>query len=77
MALGVSLQIFLDDRPVPGTGDYYYEDPRYVGLICIEDLIVMLDEMGIEHGYDVQKVLWLGKMMEKKQLEGGSALRQL
>jgi len=23
---------FLDDTPVPGTGEYYYEDPRYVGL---------------------------------------------
>ena len=31
---------FLDDCPVPGTGDYYYNDPRYVGLICPEDLLV-------------------------------------
>ena len=56
---------FLDDTPIRGTGDYYYEDPRFVGLICIEDLLVQIDELGIEHGYDVDRVLWLGKKMEK------------
>ncbi|MCX7816289.1 MAG: pyruvate carboxyltransferase [Syntrophales bacterium] len=56
---------FLDDCPVRGTGEYYYRDPRYVGLVCMEDLLVMIDELGIEHGYDVDRVLWLGRMMEK------------
>ena len=56
---------FLDDCPVPGTGSYYYEDPRFVGLICLEDLLVQVDEMGIEHGYDVDRILWLGRQMEK------------
>ncbi len=56
---------FLDDCPVRGTGDYYYEDPRYVGLVCLEDTLVQIDEMGIEHGYDVDRVLQLGRMMEK------------
>ncbi|MEW6078548.1 MAG: pyruvate carboxyltransferase [Thermodesulfobacteriota bacterium] len=56
---------FLDDCPVKGTGDYYYDDPRYVGLICLEDLLVMLDEMGIEHGYNIGKILKLGKNLEK------------
>lgn len=56
---------FLDDSPVPGTGDYYYNDPRYVGLICLEDLLVMVDEMGIAHGYDVDKILKLGRQMDK------------
>ena len=56
---------FLDDCPVRGTGDYYYKDPRYVGLITLEDLIVMIDELGIEHGYNVDRVLWLGAKMEK------------
>jgi len=36
-----------------------------VGLICIEDLLVQIDEMGIEHGYDVDRMLWLGRQMEK------------
>ncbi len=56
---------FLDDCPVKGTGEYYYKDPRYVGLITMEDLVVMIDELGIEHGYDVNRVLWLGRQMEK------------
>ncbi len=56
---------FLDDCPVRGTGDYYYRDPRYVGLICMEDLLVQLDEMGIETGYDIDRVLWLGGQVEK------------
>ncbi len=56
---------FLDDCPVKGTGEYYYEDPRYVGLVCLEDLLVQIDEMGIEHGYDVDRILWLGRQMEK------------
>ncbi|MCF8051341.1 MAG: pyruvate carboxyltransferase [Desulfobacterales bacterium] len=56
---------FLDDRPVRGTGEYYYEDPRYVGLTCLEDMLVQIDEMGIEHGYNVDRVLWLGKQMER------------
>jgi len=56
---------FLDDRPIKGTGDYYYDDPRYVGLVCLEDTLVQVDEMGIEHGYDVDRILWLGKQLEK------------
>jgi hydroxymethylglutaryl-CoA lyase len=56
---------FLDDCPVPGTGEYYYKDPRYVGLTCLEDMLVQIDEMGIEHGYDVDRVLWLGRQLER------------
>jgi len=56
---------FLDDTPVPGTGEYYYEDPRYVGLTCLEDMLVQIDEMGIEHGYDVDRILWLGRQLER------------
>ncbi len=56
---------FLDDCPVKGTGDYYYDDPRYVGLVTLEDTLVQIDEMGIEHGYDVDRVLKLGRQMER------------
>ncbi len=56
---------FLDDCPVKGTGDYYYDDPRYVGLVTLEDTLVQIDEMGISHGYDVDRILWLGRQMEK------------
>ena len=56
---------FLDDRPIRGTGEYYYKDPRYVGLVCLEDTLVMIDELGIKHGCDVDRILWLGQKMEK------------
>ncbi|MBW2131491.1 MAG: pyruvate carboxyltransferase [Deltaproteobacteria bacterium] len=63
--LGGQPSNFLDDCPVKGTGEYYYDDPRYVGLVTLEDTLVQIDEMGIEHGFDVDRVLWLGKQMEK------------
>ncbi|MEN8210784.1 MAG: pyruvate carboxyltransferase [Thermodesulfobacteriota bacterium] len=56
---------FLDDRPIKGTGEYYYDDERFVGLVCLEDTLVQIDEMGIEHGYDVDRILWLGKQLER------------
>jgi hydroxymethylglutaryl-CoA lyase len=56
---------FLGDCPVKGTGEYYYDDPRYVGLVTLEDTLVQIDEMGIRHGYDVDRILWLGRQMEK------------
>ena len=34
-------------------------------MITIEDLLVQIDELGIEHVYDVDRVLWLGRKMEK------------
>ncbi|MBL6989874.1 MAG: pyruvate carboxyltransferase [Bacteriovoracaceae bacterium] len=63
--LGGQPSNFLDDRPVKGTGAYYYDNPLYVGLVCLEDTLVQLDEMGIDHGYDIDRVLWLGKNLEK------------
>jgi hydroxymethylglutaryl-CoA lyase len=36
-----------------------------VGLITMDGLVVMIDELGIEHGYDVNRVLWLGAKMER------------
>ncbi|HWQ61676.1 MAG TPA: pyruvate carboxyltransferase, partial [Negativicutes bacterium] len=56
---------FVDDTPVAGTGAYYYKDPNSVGLISTEDLAVMLAEMGIETGVDVDRILELGVLMEK------------
>jgi hydroxymethylglutaryl-CoA lyase len=56
---------FLDRVPVGGTGAYYYRDPNVVGLQSIEDMVVMMDEMGIDTGIDVDRLLDLGTMMEK------------
>lgn len=56
---------FMDDCPIVGTGDYYYKDPNSVGLICTEDLVLMLTEMGIETGIDVDQILRLGTLFER------------
>jgi len=56
---------FVDNTPVSGTGKYYYKDPSAVGLITTEDMVVMMDEMGIDTGLDIDKVLDIGRMMEK------------
>lgn len=56
---------FVDGVPVAGTGTYYYNDPNNVGLVSTEDMVVMMDEMGIETNLDVDKILETGKMVEK------------
>jgi len=56
---------FVDGVPVAGTGSYYYVDPSIVGLVCMEDMVVMMDEMGIDTGLDVDKVLEIGQWVEK------------
>ncbi|MGQ9557093.1 MAG: pyruvate carboxyltransferase [Desulfurispora sp.] len=56
---------FVGGSPVPGTGSYYYQDPNIVGLVCTEDMVVMMDEMGIDTGVNVDRVLEIGRMVEK------------
>lgn len=56
---------FVDGIPVAGTGKYYYDDANKVGLVTMEDMIVMMDEMGIDMGLDVDKILDIGRMLEK------------
>jgi len=53
------------NKEVPGTGKYYYRDPNLTGLVSTEDMVVMLDEMGIETGIDVDRLLEIGEMNEK------------
>jgi len=56
---------FVDGVPVSGTGAYYYKDAGNVGLVSTEDMVVMMDEMGIDTGLDIDRVLKTGKMVEK------------
>lgn len=56
---------FVDGVPVAGTGAYYYADPSLTGLCPTEDLVVMMDEMGIETNLDIDKILNTGKMVER------------
>ena len=36
-----------------------------MGLVSLEDMLVMMDEMGIETGIDIDRMLVLGKKWEK------------
>ncbi len=56
---------FVSGVPVSGTGEYYYKDSSIVGLVSTEDMVVMMDEMGIDTGLDVDKILNIGKMVER------------
>jgi len=56
---------FVSGVPVAGTGAYYYDDPNVVGLVNTEDMVVMMDEMGIDTQLDVDKVLEIGRMVER------------
>lgn len=56
---------FVDGVPVAGTGSYYYKDPGITGLVSTEDMVVMMDEMGIETNLDIDRILETGKMTER------------
>ena len=56
---------FVSGVPVTGTGSYYYAEPNLAGLVSTEDMIVMMDEMGIDTGLNIDKVLETGKLVEK------------
>ena len=56
---------FVSGVPVSGTGAYYYKDASTVGLVQTEDMVVMMDEMGIETGVDVDHLLEIGRMYER------------
>jgi hydroxymethylglutaryl-CoA lyase len=56
---------FVDGVPVSGTGAYYYNESLHVGLVSTEDMVVMMDEMGIETNLDIDRVLETGKMVER------------
>ncbi len=56
---------FVSGVPVAGTGSYYYKDSMITGLVSTEDMVVMMDEMGIDTGLDVDKVLETGQMVER------------
>jgi len=56
---------FVSGVPVAGTGEYYYKDSSLTGLVSIEDMLVMMDEMGIETSIDIDKVLEVGNMVER------------
>jgi hydroxymethylglutaryl-CoA lyase len=55
---------FIDGVPVPGLKGLV-EVSRRPGLVSTEDLVVMLEGMSIATGLDVDKILDLGRLVEK------------
>ncbi len=55
---------FVDGVPVPGVMGLT-EVSRRPGLVSTEDLVIMLDGMEIETGIDIDKVMDLGRMVER------------
>jgi hydroxymethylglutaryl-CoA lyase len=55
---------FVDGVPVPGLIGLT-EVSRRPGLVSTEDFLVMLDAMDIETGVDIDKILELGRMVER------------
>lgn len=56
---------FMDRTPIKGTGEYYYSNPDAVGLVTMEDLLVMWNGMGVEHGIDMDMAFNIGHKVEK------------
>jgi hydroxymethylglutaryl-CoA lyase len=62
--LGGQPATVVDRVPVRGTGPKYVQT-EYTGNVRGEDLAVMLENMGIRTGLDVEQYLDLGRMLEK------------
>jgi len=64
LGLGGGQPSFIVDG-VPGLGSGpYYDNSMEKGNCSTEDVLVMLDEMGIETGIDIDKMLQLGRVLE-------------
>ena len=63
---GVGGQVanIIDRVPIPGIGGYTAPSD-ITGNVSTEDLVVMLDEMGIETGLDIDMILTTGELTEK------------
>ena len=61
--LGGQPSFIVDDVPGIGSGPIY-TNSDIVGNASTEDMLVMLDEMGIDTGVDTEKVLQLGRVLE-------------
>lgn len=56
---------FVDGVPVTGTGKYYNNDPSITGLVSTEDMVLMMNDMGIDTGINIERLMEIGRMNEK------------
>ncbi len=62
--IGGQVANIVDNVPVKGVGDYYFEQER-TGLVETCDFVTMLNEMQIETGIDEKKCYRIEKMVER------------
>lgn len=62
--IGGQVANIVDNIPVKGAGEYYF-DSRRTGLVCTEDFVTMVNDMGIETGIDIQKLYRIGRDLER------------
>lgn len=62
--LGGQPQFVVDGVPGIGSGPNYCNSDSLLGNGATEDVLVMLDEMGIDTGVDIDRMLALGRVLE-------------
>ena len=58
----------MDGSLIRGTGKYYHKEHLLSGLVGTEDVVVMLESMGIKTGVDVKKLLETGRVFRDEYL---------
>jgi len=58
----------IDGRLVSGTGKYYHKEHLLSGLVATEDLVVMMESMGIKTGVDIPRLLNIGRKFRDEHL---------
>jgi len=66
----------VDGRFTGGTGEYYYLEHLFAGLVSTEDFVVMCEAMGIKTGIDIRKLLEVGRVFRDDYLKMKKADRK-
>ena len=59
----------IDGRLIRGTGKYYHKEHLLSGLVPTEDVVVMMEAMGVKTGVDIPKLLALGRKFRDEYLK--------
>jgi len=58
----------IDGSLIRGTGKYYHKEHLLSGLVGTEDVVVMLESMGVKTGIDIKKLLEAGRVFRDEYL---------
>jgi len=59
----------IDGRLIRGTGKYYHKEHLLSGLVSTEDVVVMMEAMGVKTGIDLRKLLAAGRKFRDEYLK--------